>query len=118
MVGSQIGEGFRHHLHGLREFVCACDDFLIAHGRTPEIRVCGRREQSKDTVLESDAIFGTSHVQVGSLLRVAFCPRPGFQKRLGPNMPTGRIRENFAEFFAELRAERAPNRPFGSTLLR
>jgi hypothetical protein len=82
MVDPQIREGFRHHLNGIRQFVCACDDFLMAHRRTPEIRVCGRRQQSKDTVLKSDAIFGTPDGPVVSLLRITFCPRPGFQKRL------------------------------------
>jgi hypothetical protein len=49
-----------------------------------------------------------------------FCPRPGFQERLGhmcltlPNV----IFQNFAEFFAELCAEEAPIVPLRSSLLR
>ena len=57
-----------------------------------------------------------------SLLNGAFCPRPGFQKRLGDEASASNrmliSSKNFAEFFAELRAERAPICPFGSTLLR
>jgi hypothetical protein len=49
-----------------------------------------------------------------------FCPRPGFQERLGqmcltlPNVTF----QNFAEFFAELCAEEAPILPLRSSLLR
>ena len=48
-----------------------------------------------------------------------FCPRQGFQKRFGANEPGGSladslVSESFAEFFAELRAETAPNCPFRS----
>jgi hypothetical protein len=58
----------------------------------------------------------------GANVRCPFCPRPGFQKRFGDeSSASGRMlisSKNFAEFFAELRAEKAPKRPFGSTLLR
>ena len=50
-----------------------------------------------------------------------FCPRPGFQKRLGQRLTAvGRIvsHYNFAEFFAELCATEAPIIPLGSSVLR
>ena len=49
-----------------------------------------------------------------------FCPRPGFQKRLGQRLLTaGRIafQINFAEFFAELCAPEAPIMPLRSCVL-
>ena len=63
--------------------------------------------------------YGLTHQELSYF--EPFCPRPGFQKRLGQRLTTvGRIvsHHDFAEFFAELCAEEAPIVPLRSPLLR
>jgi hypothetical protein len=73
-------------------------------------------------VLRGEAVTTARGLRLLSVLRDPFCPRPGIQKRLGDKASAScRMlisSKNFAENFAELRAERAPICPLGSTLLR
>ena len=74
------------------------------------------REDEYDNHLKRSAITSISEFSDFK----PFCPRPGFQERLGqvclplPNVSF----QDLAEFFAELRAEEAPIVPLRSSLLR